>query len=92
MLTWAHCGDLHVSHEDEYISIPRLETLVREANSYLNSSVDFIFLPGDNANNGVAEQYCRFGDMLSDLTLPVLAIPGDHDFEPGTLDAFYPKW
>ena len=92
MLTWVRCGDLHVSHEDEYISIPRRGTLVREANCHLNGSVDFIFLPGDNANNGVAEQYCRFGDMLSDLTLPVLAIPGDHDFEPGTLDAFHPKW
>jgi 3',5'-cyclic-AMP phosphodiesterase len=91
MLIWAHCGDLHVSHEDAYISIPRLGTLVRESNRHLNSSVDFIFLPGGNANNGTAEQYRRIGDMLSDLTLPIHAIPSDHDFEPSTLDAFYPK-
>lgn len=89
MLTWAHCGDLHVSHEDDYTSIPRLKALVDDVNRYLADAVDFVFLPGDNANNGTAEQYRRISDMLSDLKLPVHAIPGDHDFEPGTLDAFY---
>jgi predicted phosphodiesterase len=89
MLTWVHCGDLHVSHEDDYTSIPRLQALVDEVNSHLADAVDFVFLPGDNANNGTLEQYRRIGAMLRDIRLPVHAIPGDHDFEPGTLDAFY---
>lgn len=89
MLTWAHCGDLHVSHEDEYTSVPRLQALVRDANHYLRGTVDFVFLPGDNANNGTEEQYRRIGEVLDTLVLPVHAIPGDHDFEPGSLDAFY---
>ena len=89
MLTWVHCGDLHVSHEDDYLSISRLRALVAEANRYLADTVDFVFLPGDNANNGTLEQYRRIDDALGEIHLPVHAIPGDHDFEPGTLNAFY---
>jgi len=89
MLTWMHIGDLHVSHEDGYIGIERLHTLVREANRYLKDAVDFAFLPGDNANNGTPEQYRRIGEVLHELGLPIYAIPGDHDFEPGSLDAYH---
>lgn len=89
MLTWMHIGDLHVSHEDGYIGIERLRKLVAEANRYLGDVVDFAFLPGDNANNGTPEQYRRIGEVLRELGLPVYAIPGDHDFEPGSLDAYH---
>ncbi|WP_458071810.1 metallophosphoesterase family protein [Rhodanobacter sp. BL-MT-08] len=89
MLTWAHCGDIHVSHEDGHLGISRLKAKVAEANRYLADTVDFVFLPGDNANNGSMEQYQRIGDALSEIHLPVHAIPGDHDVEPGTLNAFY---
>ena len=89
MLTWVHRGDLHVSHKDDYLSVPRLRALVDEANRYLADTVDFVFLPGDNANNGTLEQYRRIDDALGEIHLPVHAIPGDHDFEPGTLNAFY---
>ncbi len=89
MLTWLHIGDLHVSEEDEYESLERLRLIVKQANRFLDSSaVDFAFLPGDNANHGTPEQYARIADVLAHLKLPLHAIPGDHDFESGSLDAF----
>jgi predicted phosphodiesterase len=89
MLTWLHVGDLHISHEDGSIGIDRLRALVQEANRYLPDGVDFVFLPGDNANNGTPEQYGRIGEVLNELALPLHAVPGDHDFEPGNLDAYH---
>ncbi|MBB5357647.1 putative phosphodiesterase [Rhodanobacter sp. ANJX3] len=89
MLTWLHIGDLHVSHEDHYQGIERLREIVAEANRFFADAVDFVFLPGDNANNGTPLQYDKINDTLSGLTLPVYAIPGDHDFEPGSLADFY---
>jgi len=89
MLTWLHVGDLHVSHEDNYQGIERLRELVAEANRFFAEAVDFVFLPGDNANNGTPLQYGKINETLSGLALPAVAIPGDHDFEPGSLDNFY---
>lgn len=88
MLTWIHLGDLHVSHEDEYLGARRLADWTTQASRYFRSGIDFVFLPGDNANNGTAEQYARINTALAELELPVFGIPGDHDFEPGDLQAF----
>jgi len=88
MLTWLHIGDLHACSDDDYRSIDALHAIVNEASEFLSPGLDFVFLPGDNANNGRLEQYRRINEALSRLRLPVYAIPGDHDFEPGHLDAF----
>lgn len=88
MLTWVHIGDLHMSHEDHYIGADRLSDWMRQARRYLRGGVDFIFFPGDNANNGTAVQYARIAQVLDAVDIPVHAIPGDHDFEPGHLEAF----
>lgn len=88
MLTWAHIGDLHISHEDEYIGADRLAEWAGQARRYLRGGVDFIFLPGDNANNGTAVQYARIAQALDAVDIPMHAIPGDHDFEPGHLESF----
>jgi 3',5'-cyclic AMP phosphodiesterase CpdA len=88
MLSWVHFGDLHASSDDNYESLGHLKTMVRLVNSRLADRVNFAFLPGDNANNGTPEQFQRISAELSDLTLPIHVIPGDHDFEPGSLDAF----
>lgn len=88
MLTWLHIGDLHVCSDDDYRSIDELQRIVYEANAFLRPGLDFVFLPGDNANNGLREQYQRINQALAGLRVPVYAIPGDHDFEPGNLDAF----
>ncbi|WP_321801444.1 metallophosphoesterase family protein [Caballeronia sp. J97] len=88
MLSWVHFGDLHASPDDGYASLNHLQSMVQAVNRHFSDRVDFAFLPGDNANNGTTEQYRRILAALSGLQLPLYAIPGDHDFEPGELDAF----
>src|ERR1700761_1199754 len=67
MLTWAHFGDLHVSEEDGWRSLAALRNLVSEANRRLDDDIDFVFLPGDNANHGTVEQYARIAAVLAEL-------------------------
>jgi hypothetical protein len=88
MLSWVHFGDLHASHENRYESLGDLRSMIRLVNRHWSDRVDFAFLPGDNANNGSPEQFQRIVDEVSELKLPLHAIPGDHDYEPGNLDAF----
>ena len=64
-----------------------LEAIVAEL-AGVREGIDFVFLPGDNANHATADQYDRIRAALAPLTLPVFTIPGDHDFEDGTLAAF----
>ncbi|AMM17619.1 metallophosphoesterase [Burkholderia sp. PAMC 28687] len=89
MLSWVHFGDLHVSHDDSYESVGLLERLVSAVNTNVAHAVEFAYLPGDNANNGKPEQYAKIRSILSSLRLPTNAIPGDHDFEPGSLETFH---
>lgn len=88
MLTWLHIGDLHACRDDDYRSVEDLHRIVAQVQASMADGLDFIYLPGDNANNGLPEQYQRINQALAGLDLPVHAIPGDHDFEPGHLDAF----
>ncbi|MDF3983606.1 metallophosphoesterase [Luteibacter sp. PPL554] len=89
MLTWIHIGDLHASDEDDYVSVGHLETIVEAVNQAPEGAVDFVYLPGDNANHATQEQYRRLRPLLDRLNVPFHAIPGDHDFETKSLDTFY---
>ena len=87
-LTWIHIGDLHLDDADEWESLDRLDKIVTQINLYVKDKADFVFLPGDNANHGTADQYNRMIKALAPLALPWRIIPGDHDFEPKNLDAY----
>ncbi|PRY26155.1 calcineurin-like phosphoesterase family protein [Aliiruegeria haliotis] len=41
--------------------------------------VDAVIVTGDLTDNGTPEEYARSRDILSALTLPWLAVPGNHD-------------
>ena len=86
-ITWIHVGDLHADAADGWQGIARLGQIVADL-AQVTEGVDFVFLPGDNANHATAEQYRRIRAALAPLALPVRTIPGDHDFEDGTLAAF----
>ena len=58
MLSWLHIGDLHAADEDDWASIDALRAIAAEARE-LGDEISFIFLPGDIANHGEAEQYAR---------------------------------
>ncbi len=89
-LSWLHIGDLHARVEDRWLGVERLAKLIDECGERLAlGDVDFVYLPGDNANEGEPEQYRRLREILSDLKLaPLHVIPGDHDYVPGDLMAF----
>ncbi|WP_062204574.1 metallophosphoesterase [Aureimonas sp. AU12] len=88
MLCWMQFGDLHACEQDDWASFHLFERLVEAANSELPGLVDLAVLPGDNANHATEEQFRRIGEVARRLKLPLHALPGDHDFETGTLEEF----
>jgi Icc protein len=87
-LRFLQIGDLHVTdaglqnHTD-------LRRIVDEVNDNASGKVDFVYLPGDNADDGTPEQFHIVHDELLRLIPPWHAIPGDHDFKPRSLANFY---
>jgi 3',5'-cyclic AMP phosphodiesterase CpdA len=88
MLTWLQFGDLHASDADGWDSLDIFSRLVDEVNRHLLDAVDFAVLPGDNANHATEDQFRRIGEIASRLRLPLHILPGDHDFEAGSLKDF----
>jgi 3',5'-cyclic-AMP phosphodiesterase len=88
ILSWLHIGDLHITRagEDNHRDLLRIVELVR---GLAPDSLDFAVLPGDNADDGTPEQFALVRDAVAGLTMPLHILPGDHDFKPHTLDAFY---
>jgi hypothetical protein len=87
-LRFVQIGDLHLidlglqNHRD-FICI------VHELNRHVGGSVDFAYLPGDNADDGTDDQFELVRAGLDELRLPWRVIPGDHDFKPRSLEGFY---
>ncbi len=88
VLSWLHIGDLHIAGAEEQ-NHRDLRRIVALANDLPQGSLDFAFLPGDNADDGTTEQFGLVRDAVAGLGLPLHILPGDHDFKPRNLDAFY---
>ncbi|GJE19058.1 metallophosphoesterase family protein [Methylobacterium marchantiae] len=86
ILAFAHIGDLHLTegHLENACDFRAIVSQLCEV-----EGLDFVYLPGDNADNGLPEQYALVRDGLAGLPFPVHVITGDHDMERGSLDAFY---
>ncbi|TVT43668.1 metallophosphoesterase [Hymenobacter setariae] len=87
-LVYAHLGDLHITDAKARNYLDFLSILVQlevECSGRLN----FIYLPGDVADNGLAEQYHLVAAALRLASVPVYTISGDHDMESGSLAPFY---
>ena len=88
LLLYAHIGDLHVTAaaERNYVDLLSIAAQIETECAPL---LDFVYLPGDNADNGRPEQYRLIRTALKMLSVPVHAITGDHDMEQGSLENFY---
>jgi len=88
VLRWLHIGDLHLTAagEENHRDLHRIVAL---ANALPPGSLDFALLPGDIADDGTADQYRLVRDAVTPLRLPLHVLPGDHDFKPHNLDAYY---
>jgi Icc protein len=87
-LLYAHLGDLHITQAKEQNYIDLLSIIV-QLETECAGKLDFIYLPGDNADNGLPHQYQLVATALKMLSIPVHIITGDHDMEQGNLDNFY---
>lgn len=87
IVSWVHIGDLHITLEKEqnYIDLQRI---VEEANRFLAPSINFAFLPGDNADDGSEAEYAIIRKAIDQLRVPLLIVPGDHDVKSGSLDLY----
>lgn len=86
-LLFAHIGDLHITNAASQNYLDFLSILVQLANEC--SQIDFLVLPGDNADDGRPDQYALVSTALRLVTKPVYIITGDHDMASGNLAAFY---
>ncbi|WP_428329365.1 metallophosphoesterase [Mucilaginibacter sp.] len=87
-LLFAHIGDLHITKAKEQNYIDLL-SIIAQIEVECSNNLDFVVLPGDNADNGLPEQYLLVATALKMLSIPVHIIPGDHDMEQGGLQGFY---
>ena len=88
VLAFAHIGDLHIADAKQR-NFQDFLSIVAQIEIEFSKLIDFVVLPGDNADNGLRSQYALIATALKMLSRPVHAIPGDHDREQGGLQSFY---
>lgn len=87
-LVFAHIGDLHITKAQEQNYIDLL-SIIAQMETQIGDQLDFVVLPGDNADNGLPAQYELVTAALKMLSVPVYILAGDHDMEQGSLDNMY---
>ena len=88
VLAFAHIGDLHLTDAKQR-NFTDFLAIVAQIEIEAAGAIDFVVLPGDNADNGKRSQYILAATALKMLSVPVHALPGDHDMEGGSLAAFH---
>src|ERR1700679_1107746 len=78
VMSWVHLGDLHMTKAGEQNHLDLIE-IVNDVNRSLASSVSFVFLPGDVADDGSRAAYAVVRGELDRLNVPWGAIIGGHD-------------
>jgi predicted phosphodiesterase len=78
-VSWIHIGDTHITRDGEQNALD-LGRIVDEINAlYADGGIDFVFVPGDIADDGSEAAYQVFRKHLDRLQLPWCGIVGDHD-------------
>lgn len=94
-----HIGDLHLTaaapHEPEALCRRRkrveadLDAMLADIAALDEHSYDFVYLPGDLAENGLPDEYAVLAAALARQPhVAVRLVPGDHDRALGNVDAF----
>ena len=87
-VSWIHIGDLHMTRPGEQNEID-LGRIVDEINAvYAKGGVDFVYIPGDIADDGSAVAYEAVRLHLDRLEIPWCGIVGDHDVHEKRFDNF----
>ena len=88
VLAWVHFGDLHITEVCQQNHADLL-ALIDVVNRHLAGRVDFAVLPGDNADDGADAQFRLVRDAVRRLQMPLVILPGDHDFKTRSLGGFH---
>ena len=79
----AHFSDVHIGTGSDFLGgRMNTELALRKAVACvaaLSPQPDVVLITGDLAENGLASEYAVLGNALSELSLPVFAVPGNHD-------------
>ena len=79
----AHISDLHVIATADPPGILRADTVARARALMTDLSafpgLDLVVITGDNVNDERAEEYAVLADVLKELSVPFLILPGNHD-------------
>lgn len=93
-LVFLHLGDLHLTDPGERNDLD-LQAILQEIRRQKRHEdlgdhglIDFLYLPGDLAEDGTAAQYDLLRAALSTPHLPAFPICGDHDRHYGHLEDF----
>ncbi|MBW4039060.1 MAG: metallophosphoesterase [Acidobacteria bacterium] len=78
VVSWVHIGDLHTTDADGQ-NLLDLRVIVDEVNGAFKGASSFVYLPGDIANEGSAEEYAMVREALDELKVPWFTVIGDHD-------------
>lgn len=87
IVSWVHFGDLHMTTREEQ-NFRDFLSLIEEVNGSMADSLNFAYLPGDNADHGRINEYELVREALYQLNTPWFAIVGDHDVHPRSHDNF----
>ena len=74
----AAAGDLHASEA--------LADRLHRAFAGLDGHVELVLLAGDLTTHGLPEQASILADACGELDVPVVAVPGNHDYHSGQCD------
>ena len=88
IISWAHIGDLHLTTPEQQ-NYKDLQRLVFQINEKFGRHVNFVFLPGDNAEHGKPEEYELVRSALDQLRLPWFSIIGDHDVHTKSFNPYH---
>lgn len=80
-------GQLACGHSDTAMA---LRSAVASINARLPAlgAVDCAIVTGDLTDHGTAEEYAHFAEIMQELALPWLAVPGNHDCHEALRAAF----
>ena len=88
---FAVVADPHISPDETGTSklyhrgVERLRRAFADAES---RNVDAVLSVGDLTKDGAPEEYAQFDECLDDLTVPFLAVPGNHDAPKASTDVY----
>ena len=87
-LVFLHVGDLHLTDPPAQNAVD-FAAILDQIRTLPPPLFDFVYLPGDLAENGCASEYAILsGALLGGRRLPIRLIPGDHDRQLDRMNEF----